>query len=93
MLAEPDGPGPGEDHSLTAHMAARAELAAAYARAGDLEAAMTTAGPVLALPPALRSATLPPRLALIRAAVADPRYDGTARAREFSEELERWTAP
>lgn len=73
-------------------MVARVDLAGARLKAGDLDAAMTVAGPVLALPPELRIISLPPRLNRVRAELAAARYRGSAEASDLDEQIEQFCA-
>ncbi len=84
------GPDPGEDHSLYAEMRARVELTGARIRTGDLDAALVAVGPVLALPPSRRVASLPLRLGQIRADLAAPGYQGSLLARDLDEQIEQF---
>jgi hypothetical protein len=84
------GPEPGEDHSLHCKMEARVDLASARLRAGQLEAAATAAGPVLALPPGMRISSLPSRISRVRAELAAPRYRGSAQAKDLDEQIEQF---
>jgi hypothetical protein len=86
------GPDPGEDHSMYAEMRARVELAGAQVRIGDLEAATAAVGPVLALPPGRRIASLSQRLIQVRADLAAPPYHGSVKARDLDEQIELFTA-
>jgi hypothetical protein len=85
------GPGPGEHHSVFCKMIARVDLAGAWLRAGQLEAAVSVAGPVLALPFAQRISKLPKKFARVRSALATPRYQGSAEARHFDEQIEQFS--
>src|SRR5215469_8428614 len=84
------GPEPGEHHSLFCKMIARVDLAGAWLRAGQLEAAVSVAGPVLALPFGQRISKLPKKFATVRTALAAPRYQGSAEAREFDGQIEEF---
>ena len=84
------GPEPGEHHSVFCKMIARVDLAGAWLRAGQLEAAVSVAGPVLALPFAQRISKLPKKFARVRSALATPRYQGSAEARQFDEQIEQF---
>jgi hypothetical protein len=84
------GPEPGEHHSLFCKMIARVDLAGAWVRAGQLEAAVSVAGPVLALPPGQRISKLPKKFSRVRSALAAPRYQGSAEAREFDGQIEQF---
>ena len=81
------GPGPGEHHSRKCQMLAHADLAIARLRAGALDAAITALEPVLALPPAERTAVEGQRLAVVRAELAAPLYRGSAAARGLDEQV------
>src|SRR5215469_1223760 len=84
------GPEPGEHHSLFCKMIARVDLAGAWVRAGQLEAAVSVAGPVLALPFGQRISKLPKKFSTVRSALAAPRYQGSAEAREFDGQIEQF---
>jgi hypothetical protein len=81
------GPGPGEHHSRKCQMLARTDLAIARLRAGVLDAAVTALEPVLALPPAERTAVQGQRLSVLRAELAHPVYRGSPQARSLDEQL------
>lgn len=85
------GPGPGEQHSLFCKMIARVDLAGAWLRAGQLEAAISVAGPVLALPAGQRISKLPKKFSRVRSALAAPRYQGSAEAKEFDGQIEQFS--
>ena len=82
------GPEPGEHHSAFCELTARVDLAGALARSGQLDAAVTEAGPVLACPPSRRVASLPKRLARVRAELAAPAYQGSVQATELDQRIE-----
>jgi hypothetical protein len=82
------GPGPGETHAYTMEALARTELATARLRAGQLEAAVAAAEPVLALPAGKRIPSLSQRLGRVRAELASPRYQGSADAAGLDERIE-----
>ena len=84
------GPEPGEHHSLFCKMIARVDLAGTWLRAGQLEAAVSVAGPVLALPFSQRISKLPKRFTRVRSALAAPRYQGSAEARDFDRQIEQF---
>ncbi len=84
------GPGPGEDHSEHCKMIARVDLASAWLKAGDLDAALTTVGPVLVLPPGRRISKLPKRLTRMRRELAGPGYRGAPEAKDLDEQIERY---
>ncbi len=84
------GPEPGEDHSDHCKHVARIDLATALLAASELDAAITNAGPVLALPPSRRISNLPKRLARLRHELAAPRYRNTAEARDLDEQTEQF---
>lgn len=84
------GPEPGEQHSLFCKMIARVDLAGAWLRAGQLEAAVSVAGPVLALPAGQRISKLPKKFSRVRSALAAPRFQGSAEAKEFDEQIEQF---
>src|SRR5216683_5181526 len=87
------GPGPGEHHSRKCQMLARTDLAIARLRAGALDAAVTALEPVLALPPAQRTAVQGQRLSVLRAELARPVYRNSRQARTLSEQLAHYTLP
>ncbi len=82
------GPQPGEDHSDHCKHVARVDLATAWLTTGELEAAITATGPVLALPPSRRISNLPKRLVRLRAQLAAPRYRATPEAKDLDEQIE-----
>ncbi|HET9898834.1 MAG TPA: hypothetical protein VFQ44_28255 [Streptosporangiaceae bacterium] len=84
------GPEPGEDHSDHCKNVARVDLATAWLKAGELEAAITTTGPVLSLPPSRRISNLPKRLVRLRTELTAPRYRGSQEARDLDEQIERF---
>ncbi len=84
------GPEPGEHHSLFCKMIARVDLAGTWLRAGQLEPAVSVAGPVLALPFSQRISKLPKRFTRVRSALAAPRYQGSAEARDFDRQIEQF---
>ena len=84
------GPEPGEHHSVFCKMIARVDLAGAWLAAGQLEAAVSVAGPVLALPFGQRISKLPKKFARVRSALAAPRYQGSPEAREFDGQIEQF---
>jgi hypothetical protein len=81
------GPGPGEQHSRQCQMLAHTDLAIARLRAGALDAAIAALTPVLALPPAERTAVQGQRLSAVRAELAQPVYRGSAQARGLAEQV------
>ncbi len=85
------GPEPGEDHSEDCYMVARIDLAAAYLSTGELDAALTGVGPVLALPPGRRTSRLPKRLSRLRREIAVTRYRGAPEARDLDDQIEQFT--
>lgn len=87
------GPGPGEHHSRRCQMLARTDLAIARLRAGVLDAAATALEPVLALPPAQRTAVQGQRLSVLRAELAHPVYRASPQARTLDEQLADFTLP
>jgi transcriptional regulator with XRE-family HTH domain len=84
------GPGPGEHHSLHCRMKALADLASARLRAGQLDGAESAAGLIFGLPPSQRAATLPRHLDRVRAELAQPRYQGSAGAKDLDEQIEEF---
>ncbi len=88
LWAEP--PEPGEDHGRPCHMTARAGLATAALRAGDLDAAGEAAGPVLALPPGQRISALPCRLQHVRNELAAPCYQRIPQAGQLDQQIEEF---
>ncbi len=84
------GPEPGEDHSEHCKNVARVDLATALLHAGELEAAITAAGPVLALPPSRRISYLPKRLVRLRTELTAPRYRTTPEAKDLDEQIEHF---
>ncbi len=82
------GPEPGEDHSEHCRMAAHIDLATVRLRSGDLDAAAEAAVLPLALPAGMRTGQLVQRLALTRAELAAPRYQGSPEASAFDEQIE-----
>jgi hypothetical protein len=87
------GPGAGEHHSRKCQMLARTDLAIARLRAGALDAAVTALEPVLALPPAQRTAVQGQRLSVLRAELARPVYRNSRQARTLDEQLAHYTLP
>jgi hypothetical protein len=71
-------------------MIARADLAAAWLRAAQLDAAIGVAAPVLALPPGQRICHLGQRLGRVRTALAAARYQGSAQASDFDQQIEQF---
>ncbi len=71
-------------------MAARIDLAAARLRLQDLDAARTSADPVLAIAPANRMYSLAKRFGSVRTALAASRYRGSAEARDFDVQIEQF---
>ncbi len=84
------GPEPGEQHSQHCKMIARVDLASMWLRAGDLDAAVTAAGPALAVAPSHRIANLAKRFGRVRTELASSRYHGSARARQLDEQIEQF---
>jgi tetratricopeptide (TPR) repeat protein len=84
------GPGPGEDHSHKCWMLAHTDLATAWLRARQLDAAVTAVEPVLALSPGNRTAVLAQRLTVLRTELAGPHYQGSPQARELDERIEEF---
>ncbi|MDQ2877106.1 MAG: hypothetical protein M3Y33_20790, partial [Actinomycetota bacterium] len=84
------GPQPGEYHSYQLEAQARIDLATACLRAGQLDAAVAAAQPVLALPPGKRVRTLPERFRSVRAELASPRYQGSPAARDLDAQIEEF---
>lgn len=68
------GPEPGEDHYFGYVMCNMIDLATVQVRNGDLDAAVSTLGPVLELPPSRRIEALLRRLDRLRPESASPRY-------------------
>jgi len=83
-----EGPGPGEHHGVAGKALAGADLAMVRLRSGALDAAEAALGPVLALPPAQRLATLTARLALIRRELAAPLFRDSQQARDIGDQIE-----
>ena len=69
-------------------MVARVDLATAWLAGGELEAAITTAGPVLALPPSRRISNLPKRLTRLRTELTASRYRAAPEAKDLDEMIE-----
>jgi hypothetical protein len=84
------GPEPGEHHSQHCKMIARVDLATMRLRAGQLDAALSAAGPVLVTPPSHRIANLATRFGRVRTELASSRYHGSAKAREFDDQIEQF---
>jgi tetratricopeptide (TPR) repeat protein len=84
------GPGPGEDHSHKCWMLAHTDLATAWLRARQLDAAVTALDPVLALSPGNRTAVLAQRLTALRTELASPHYQGSPQAGELDERIEEF---
>ena len=84
------GPEPGEDHSDHCKMTAYVDLVAARLSAGQLDAAVAAADPVLALSPNRRIAALPQRFGRTRAELASPRYAGSPEATDLDERIEEF---
>ena len=82
------GPEEGEDHGFELRMLAQIELATAWLRVGELDAARPALSPVLALPPGMRIDPLPQRLETVRAELARSRYHGAAQASDLAAEIE-----
>ena len=82
------GPERGEDHSFELSMLAAINLAVAWLRVGELDAARPALVPVLALPPGQRIDPLPQRLETVRAELARPRYHGSPGASDLADEIE-----
>jgi hypothetical protein len=85
------GPGPGEQHSYETRAMASIDLATIRLRGGALDAAVTAIAPVLALPPAERVSRLGTKMRLVRDQLAEPRYQGSAQARDLDERIENFT--
>ena len=60
--------------------------------AGSLDGAVAEVEPVLALPPAMRVATVTAYTERLKRRLEDPRYDGAAGARELGERLAQFKA-
>ncbi len=84
------GPEEGEDYSQLCRMRAHADLAIAGLRSGQLDAAPDALAPVMALPPANRTALLSQRMTVVRTELAAPVYQGSAQAANLDEQLEAW---
>jgi transcriptional regulator with XRE-family HTH domain len=84
------GPEPGEHHSERCKMISQVDLATMRLRAGQLDAAITAAGPVLAVPPSHRIANLAKRFRRVRAELTASRYYGSAQARQLDEQIEQF---
>ncbi len=84
------GPQPGEDHSDHCKHVARVDLATTLLHSGELEAAITTTGPVLTLPPSRRISKLPKRLTRLRTELTAPRYRTTPEAKDLDEQIENF---
>jgi transcriptional regulator with XRE-family HTH domain len=82
------GPGPGEEHSYETRAMACIDLAAIRLRGGALDAAETAIAPVLELPPSERVSRLGSKMRLIRVELAEPRYQGSAQARDLDQRIE-----
>ncbi len=81
----------GHDYSQACIMATRIDLATAWLRLSDLDAARTAAGPVLAIAPANRMFSPAKRFGPARTALAASRYRGSAEAREFDDQIEQFS--
>lgn len=84
------GPAPGEHHSERCKMISRVDLASMRLRAGQLDAAIIAAGPVLALAPSHRIANLAKRFGRVRAELTASRYHGSAEAKQLDEQIEQF---
>ncbi len=82
------GPQPGDTYGYGMEALTHIGLATVRLRAGDLDAAVATLGPVLSLPTSRRIQPLPQRLAAIRALLASPRYQGSSHVTEVDEQIE-----
>jgi len=82
------GPQPGDTYGYVVEALTHIGLAAVRLRAGELDGAVATLGPVLSLPASRRIQPLPQRLAAIRAQLASPRYHGSSRVTEVDEQIE-----
>ncbi len=71
-------------------MIARVDLASMWLRAGQLDAALTIAEPVLATLPGYRIANLAKRFSRVRAELATSRYHGSTEARHLDEQIEQF---
>jgi hypothetical protein len=85
-----ESPGSGEQPGFTGKALAGTDLAAVRLRSGALDAAATALGPVLALPPAQRVATLTSRLARVRDELAAPVFRGSPQARDLGGQIEEF---
>ena len=83
-----EGPGSGEQHGFASKALAGADLAVVRLRSGALDGAVAALGPVLALPPAQRVATLTTRLGRVREELAAPVFRGSPQARDLGDQIE-----
>jgi len=84
------GPGPGEQHSQYCKMISQVDLASMWLRTGQLDAAVTVAGPVLAISPSHRIANLAKRFSRVRAELASSRYHRSTVAGQLDEQIEQF---
>jgi tetratricopeptide (TPR) repeat protein len=83
-----EGPGSGEQHGFASKALAGTDLAVVRLRSGALDGAAAALGPVLALPPAQRVATLTTRLDRVREELAAPVFRGSPQARNLGDQIE-----
>jgi hypothetical protein len=69
-------------------MLAAINLAVAWLRVGELDAAKPALRPVLALPPGMRIDPLPQRLGAVQTELGSSRYHGSAQASDLAEQIE-----
>jgi transcriptional regulator with XRE-family HTH domain len=86
------GPEPGEYYYHGCVSSSRVDLTTAYLRAGQLEVAVSTIGPVMTLDPNRRTRALLWRFERVRAELAAPGYRGQAQAAELDERIELFSA-
>jgi hypothetical protein len=79
---------PGEEHWFGGKALAVTDLAVVRLRSGAVDGAVAALGPVLALPPAHRVATLTTRLALVRQELTAPIFRGSPQARDLGDQIE-----
>jgi hypothetical protein len=84
------GPEPGETHGFGCEALAHIDLAAARLRIGEFDGAAEALASVLSFPSGKRIDALPQRLSRVRAELANPRYQGSAQARELDEQVEEF---